>query len=208
VLFRLATAASCWEAAPWTNPAGAAWTRERTCIRCSEHKAQLNIEWGGGARGQVRVGRRRRTDHRHLALAMQCSPLCRWPYVCALGRASRSVDTVTYEEQACGASLIHPQVALTGEEGGLKGRSEAPSRRHLFETCQALRPPPSPLVQLPTAPPQTRATPGRAWRCCATRQSWGAQRWRGPLACLLAPDARLWPARHAGRSATARCFAA
>lgn len=75
--------------------------------------------------------------------------------MCALGRASRSADTVTYEQQACGASLIHPQVALTGEEGGLKGSE----KRHLGGIS----------LTLPSAPPPTR---GAAAHCAATDQGY------------------------------------
>lgn len=35
--------------------------------------------------------------------------------MCALGRAGPTEQTVSYEEQACAASLVHPQVTLTGE---------------------------------------------------------------------------------------------
>ncbi|PSC70692.1 serine protease 30-like [Micractinium conductrix] len=40
-------------------------------------------------------------------------PPGRYPYYCAVGRAGRDADTVTYSLQHCGGTLIHPQVVLT-----------------------------------------------------------------------------------------------
>ncbi len=45
------------------------------------------------------------------------APPGRYPYMCALGMAGRGDDTIG-AHQACGGTLVHPQVVLTGAAAG------------------------------------------------------------------------------------------
>lgn len=52
--------------------------------------------------------------HRGLIANGDAAAPGQFPYMCALGRADKGSDTVEMDLQACGATLIHPSVVLTG----------------------------------------------------------------------------------------------
>jgi hypothetical protein len=54
-------------------------------------------------------------DGRHeTGLHMRHYCAYRWPYMCALGQVQPSDQTVGLNQQDCGATLVAPQVVLTG----------------------------------------------------------------------------------------------
>lgn len=52
-------------------------------------------------------------ERRELISNGDVAPPGRYPYMCAVGRASRDDDTIDYSLQHCGGTLIHPQVVIT-----------------------------------------------------------------------------------------------
>ncbi|KAL4420810.1 hypothetical protein ABPG75_010466 [Micractinium tetrahymenae] len=65
------------------------------------------------ADGSSRQGRLLHADRRELISNGSPAPPGRYPFVCAVGRASHDDDTVSFDLQHCGGTLIHPQVVVT-----------------------------------------------------------------------------------------------